>query len=453
MVAALVLAGVVAGRATAAPAHPPAHHHAAADTTAHAHHHDATMPGMAAHPGHDHAAMSMTAHAGHAAVPAMYGPYRVSREASGTSWQPDAAAHAGVHVMRGEWSLMVHGQAGLVYDQQGGPRGDHRVFSDNMVMALASRPAGPGRLGLRLMASLEPATIGKEGYPLLLQPGETADGVHPLVDRQHPHDLLMELAGVYRVTRGANALFLYAGLPGEPALGPPAYMHRASGADAPETPISHHWLDSSHVTWGVLTLGAVLGDWKLEASAFRGREPDEQRWNIETPKLDSHAFRASWNPAPAWSLQASHGRLASVEELEPGVDVDRTTASAIWDTSRPGRPWQTTLAWGRNRARPGHTLDAALLETAVTLEGRHTLTARIERARKDELFESPDPRAGDPFTVGKLAASYRYDFWRGEHVSVGAGALGSVSFVPAALDDAYVRNPFSGMLFARAKLR
>ena len=184
--------------------------------------------------------MSGHARHGHAAPPAMYGPYPLNREASGTAWQPDAATHGGVHAMRGPWSLMVHGQAGLVYDRQGGPRGDHRVFSDNMVMALASRAAGPGRLGLRLMTSLEPATIGKEGYPLLLQTGETADGVRPLVDRQHPHDLLMELAGVYRVTRGANALFLYAGLPGEPALGPPAYMHRASGADTPETPITHH---------------------------------------------------------------------------------------------------------------------------------------------------------------------------------------------------------------------
>ena len=203
----------------------------------------------------------------------------------------------------------------------------------------------------------------------------------------------------------------------------------------------------------MLTLGAVLRDWKLEASAFRGREPDQERWNIETPKLDSHAFRASWNPAPAWSLQASCGHLASVEQLEPGVDVDRATASAIWDTSRPGRPWQTTLAWGRNHARPGPTLDAALLETAITLDERHTLTARIERVRKDELFESPDARAGDPFTVGKLAASYRYDFWRGPHLAVGAGALGSVSLVPVAIQDAYGENPFSGMLFARAKLR
>jgi len=405
-------------------------------------------------PAHDHAMMMAMGHAHHhGAMPGMYGPYPASREASGTAWQPQVAEHSGVHLVRGAWMVMVHGQAGLAWDRQGGPRGDTKVFSDNMVMALATRPAGPGTLGLRVMSSLEPATTGKQGYPLLLQTGETADGVRPLVDRQHPHDLFMELAGVYRVTLGERSLFVYAGLPGEPALGPPAYMHRFSGSEIPETPISHHWLDSSHITYGVLTLGAVAGGWKLEASSFRGREPDQDRWNLERPKLDSHSFRASWNPAPAWALQASYGRLASVEQLEPGTDVDRTTLSAMWDGSRPGRRWQTTLAWGRNRARPGETLDAALLESAITLRDRHTLAGRIERARKDELFEAPDPRAGRPFTVGKASLTYRYDFWRTTHLSVGAGALGSVAFVPDAIQDAYGERPLSGMLFARARLR
>src|SRR5437879_8169107 len=125
----------------------------------------------------------------------------------------------------------------------------------------------------------------------------------------------------------------------------------------------------------------------------------------------------------------------------------------MWDGSRPGRRWQTTLAWGRNRARPGATLDAALLESALTLGDRHTLAGRIERARKDELFEAPDPRAGVPFTVGKASLSYRYDFWRTAHLGVGAGALGSVAFVPEAIRDAYGERPLSGMLFARARLR
>src|SRR5258705_5339188 len=159
------------------------HHPAPADTTA-AH---ASKP--SAHEGMDMSGMDM----GEMPMSGMYGPYAMSREASGTSWQPEAARHEGVHLMRGAWMVMLHGFADVVYDNQGGHRGDTKVFSNNMGMAMAQRMLGPGSLGLRSMISIEPATIGKEGYPLLLQTGETADGLTPLIDRQHPHDLFMKL--------------------------------------------------------------------------------------------------------------------------------------------------------------------------------------------------------------------------------------------------------------------
>src|SRR5882672_2266109 len=276
------------------PAQAQTHHHhpmpSAADTTAAEHHHEA--PAKKAEPkhdmgsmGHDMGAMGSMDHGEHTHhamdMGAMYGPYPMTREASGTGWQPDLARHGGVHLMKGSWMLMFHGNADLVYDRQGGPRGDERVFSSNMLMGMAQRALGSGTLGLRTMLSAEPATIGKDGYPLLLQTGETADGRTPLIDRQHPHDLFMELAGTYSIASGNRSLFLYAALPGEPALGPPAFMHRFSGMALPEAPLTHHWLDSSHITFGVLTAGVVQGGLKLEASAFRGREPDEERFDIE----------------------------------------------------------------------------------------------------------------------------------------------------------------------------
>ena len=389
----------------------------------------------------------------HTQMKGMYGPYPMTREASGTSWQPDRAHHMGIHTMSGSWMLMLHGTADVVFDHQGGNRGDEKVFSSNMLMGMAQRDVGPGHLGLRAMISAEPATIGKSGYPLLLQTGETADGVTPLIDRQHPHDLFMELAGAYSVSNGNRSLFLYAGLPGEPALGPPAFMHRFSGMAIPEAPITHHWLDSSHITFGVVTAGAVLGGLKLEASAFRGREPDQNRFNIESPKLDSHSFRVSLNPTPAWAFQVSHGRLKSPEQLEPGIDVDRTTASVVY--ARDGRTahWESTLAWGRNKNRPGATLDAFDAESALELHGKHTLFARVERAEKNELFPPGDPRAGRTFDVGAMSAGYRFDFWRGSHAAAGIGALGSIAGVPSEIRDVYGRNPVSAMVFTHLELR
>ena len=417
------------------------HHHARApaDTTRH-------NEGMAM----DH---GMERHAHHMTMAAMYGPYPMTRETSGTAWQPDRARHEGIHAIAGSWSLMLHGSADLVYDNQGGPRGDKKIFSDNMVMGMAQRPLGPGRLGLRGMISLEPATIGKEGYPLLLQTGETADGRTPLIDRQHPHDLFSELAAVYSISKANRSFFLYGGLPGEPALGPPMFMHRFSGMSFPQAPITHHWLDSSHITYGVLTGGVVLGGLKVEGSAFRGREPDQNRYDIESPKLDSHSFRISLNPTPEWSFQGSYGRLESPEQLEPNVDTDRTTVSAMHSASWSTGHWETTLAWGRNRNRPGETLDGFLLESAMELHEKHTLFLRAERVEKDELFPESDPRAGDVFEVSQLDAGYRYDFWKRGHLVTGIGAVGMISLVPRAIEDAYGNQPTSGMVFARAGLR
>src|SRR6185369_5423437 len=192
---------------------------------------------------------------------------------------------------------------------------------------------GPGVLGLRGMFTLEPATIGKSGYPLLLQTGETANGSTPLIDRQHPHDLFMELAASYSLpVRETDRAFVYLGLPGEPALGPPTFMHRFSGMDNPEAPITHHWLDSTHISYGVATVGYIFNDIvKVEGSIFTGREPDQSRWDIETPKMDSQSLRVQVNPTKDWSLQASYGHINSPEQLEPDVDQDRITASVTYN--------------------------------------------------------------------------------------------------------------------------
>ena len=237
--------------------------------------------------------------------------------------------------------------ATLTYDDQGNPRGARKTFVESMAMVMASRPVGEhGRLGLRAMLSLDPA-MGRDGYPLLFATGEIADSVTELVDRQHPHDLFMELAASYsHDLGGGRAASLYAGLPGEPALGPPTFMHRISGMDNPEAPIGHHWFDSTHITWGVLTAGFSTRTWRIEASAFKGREPDQRRWNVETPKLNSWSIRAFWNPRRNLSLQASTGHLNSPEQLHPEDDEQRTTASATYNLPLgPGANWASTVAW------------------------------------------------------------------------------------------------------------
>jgi len=374
-----------------------------------------------------------------------YGPYPMTREASGTSWQPEAVPLDGFMSMGTDWMTMFHGYLDQVHDHQGGPRGATEDLNESMFMAMAQRPLGEGTFGLRSMLSVDPL-MGSSGYPLLLQTGETGDGVHPLVDRQHPHDLFMELSASYSRPLGArDSLFVYAGLPGEPALGPPTFMHRASGMDDPEAPLSHHWLDSTHVTFGVLTAGWVLGDVKLEASAFRGREPDQQRWNIESGALDSSSLRLSWNPDQHWALQVSRGYIHSPEQLTPGVDQRRDTASALYSGTLGAAQWDTTLAWGQDDDRPGHKLDAWLAESELRV-GPHTWFSRLEHVQEDELLPS-----GAVYPVSKLSAGYIYDWRLAAHLKLGLGGLLSVYSLPSALGPAY-GSPHSYMLFLRLKV-
>ncbi len=380
------------------------------------------------------------------------GRYVMMRDGSGTSWQPDSTPMAGLHWQSGGWTGMAHGDLYGVWDHQGGPRGDEKGFSESMLMLMAQHDAGPGVVTLHGMVSLDPL-MGRDGYPLLLQTGETANGVDLLVDRQHPHDALMELAAAWSVPLGSRtSAFVYAGYPGEPALGPTAYMHRASGMDDPAAPISHHWLDSTHVSFGVITAGLVRGPLKLEGSLFNGREPDQRRWGWDRLRLDSWSGRITLNPSMHWSLQASYGFLKSPEALEPRVDQRRVTASATWNRPLEGGNWQTTLAWGRNIFSAGPTLDAVLLESALTL-GRHTVFGRAETAQKNELFEPPSPLAGRVFQVASFSLGYVYDLPLARHLAVGLGAVGTAYALPASIKPAYGASPASYMGFVRLKIR
>lgn len=386
---------------------------------------------------------------GHA-MQAALGPYPPPREASGTAWQPDASRHGGVHKMAGDWRLMGHALLNGVYSWQDGPRGGDKVFLAGMVMGMAQRDAGPGTLQFRAMLSPDPL-MGKNGYPILLASGETADGVTPLVDRQHPHDLFMEFSASYSVrVAPETSLYLYGGLPGEPAFGPPAFMHRMSIMDSPEAPISHHWLDSTHITFGVVTAGLVHKNVKIEASRFNGREPDEKRYDIETAPLDSTAARLSWNPTPNLALQASWADLKSPEQLQPDENETRWSASTIYTRNfGDGNWWSTTAAWGR-RDKDHGSLDALLLEGAVGLDD-WTLFGRAEYTENNELV-SDGGHHGETYEVGKVSLGAIRDFPIAPNVKFGIGGLYARNFVPAALEPLYDGNPAGAMAFVRLKI-
>ena len=343
---------------------------------------------------------------------------------------------------------MVHGYATLVHTDQSGPRGGSKTYVQSMLMASAERNTGWGRIQLKSMLSLEPL-MSNRGYPSLFATGETAGG-KPLVDAQHPHDLFMELAARVDVSVSDNSsLFLYGGPVGEPAIGPSAFMHRASSRYNSEAPITHHWFDSTHITYGVVTAGYASRHFQLEASAFRGTEPDEDRWDIETPRLDSWSLRATWTPSPRWALQVSHGRLEEPEAQHPGEDEARTTASVHYSDGR----FSATAAFSNKNRLPGGTLTAWLAEANWDIDDRHTIFGRVENVANDELFpDHDDPLHDQRFRVSKAQIGYAYRVPLGSDFNLALGGTVSAFAKPDALDAAYGDNPMGFTLFARVSL-
>lgn len=385
----------------------------------------------------------------------MLDPLGISMErmGSGTTWIPDAVPLPARHWMAGPWLVMLHGFGFVQYDAQGGPRGDDQFGSLNWAMLMASRDLLGGRFQARTMLSLDPATVTTQGYPLLLQSGETYQG-QPLVDRQHPHDFWMELAVMYEralsTTLGAS---LYLAPSGEPALGPVAFMHRPSAMDNPAAPLGHHWQDATHISFGVLTAGVFGHHWKLEGSIFNGREPDEERWGFDPIHLDSYSGRFTAHLDSNWTVSAGYGYLKSPEALSPDEPTHRATAS-ILHGRRLGHEGQlaASLVWGANR-HGGTTSHSVLAEAEAVLNRDNTIFGRAEFVQKsagDLVIGSlpPDTR----FNVTAASGGYIRELFHTQGTTIGIGFEGTVNFVPTGLEPFYgSRTPVGALVFVRLR--
>jgi hypothetical protein len=356
---------------------------------------------------------------------------------------------------------MFMANAFLVDTQQSGPRGDDKLYSTNWFMASASHRAGAkGVFQTDLMLSLEPATITGRRYPLLFQTGETAFR-QPLVDAQHPHNFIMGLGLRYSYELAEGTfVHLYAAPVGDPALGPIAYPHRASAMELPQSTLSHHWQDSSHISDDVVTLGVSRGKIKLEASGFHGAESGENRWIVEAGTIDSWSARLWYFPAKNWAAQVSGGRITHPEALAPGDRV-RLTASLHYTKPIRQSAWSSSLIWGRNRDTATlRDLNSYLVESVVPVGARNFITGRAELVDKDELFaDQPEieqrlaKTAGSTFRVGGYTIGYTRDVPLFQHLETGIGINFGTYSLPPAIKPYYGDHPAGGNIFIRFRLK
>ena len=390
-----------------------------------------------------------------------------TKEASGTAWLPQVTPMYGVHRPWRGWDVRLAGVAFVqaLYEPRDrhrtGGSSTHQTGSVNWGMVMARRSAGGGRFGIRTMVSAEPWTVAGCGALSFLATGEVCDG-DTIHDRQQQHDLVMELAVDYdRRLRGAWRWQIYAGLAGEPAIGPPGYPHRASAIANPIGPVTHHWLDSTHVIFGVVTVGVHNQRWKVETSIFNGREPDESRVDLDLGAFDSVAARLSFLASKRLALQVSAARLRDAWSDFPFPDQDpatRATASAVYHMPFGiNGIWATTLAFGTNHARTavsGGILDAttaaALLESSVTFSDRHTVFGRGEVGGMPAHHLHAHEYSTSVFAIGKAQLGYVRQLSTVKGMRPGIGGTVSVSFLPVELAPRYSGRtaPSIGVFFS-----
>lgn len=351
----------------------------------------------------------------------------------------------------GGWQVMQDGVVYALFNNQGGPRGDREFVLPNWWMGMAATDRGRHRVGFSGMLSLDALTVGRSGYSELFQAGEMLDGA-PLVDRQHPHDFLMQLAASWRVSMGGTRALTVAGGPaGEPTLGPVAFMHRQSAAGLPFAPLGHHTFDATHISFGVVTASLDLGRVTVEGSAFNGREPDDARWDLDLGRLDSFAGRAWFRPTEGLEVQASTGRLRDAESAEAG-DVQRTSVSLSWIRNGLDGFAAWTTGWGMNEAH-GERRHGTFGEFTIE-RGRAFVAGRVD-VQQLELEKWLRANPAEPHPSGTAVA---FTVGGGRRVMARRGFDGVLAFQltvnksPEALRSTHGAAPVAGQIYFRLRL-
>jgi hypothetical protein len=375
-------------------------------------------------------------------------------EASGTSINPAASSMPMIMTEGKGWNWMSMGQAFVLDTQQSGPRGHDKLFSTNWFMFGAAHSLGKGSFMIRLMLSLEPATVTSRRYPELFQTGETAYG-NALVDAQHPHNFIMGLSFTYAHPLTADGLWeVYYAPVGDPALGPVAFPHRASAIDLPQAPLAHHWQDSTHISYNVVTTALTYKKLRWETSGFHGAEPGENRWIVTSGAMDSWATRVSVLPNKHWMAQFSAGRIAHPEALQAG-DVVRTTASVHYSKAIRGGDWSSSLIWGRNHDTvTKHNGNGYTLESVLPFSRKNSLTGRAELVDKDELFPTSPELEGQTFRIGAYTVGYSREIKTSiRFLQTALGTNATLYSLPATIKPFYGDHPWGVYVYLRLRLK
>ncbi len=353
----------------------------------------------------------------------------LSMQGSGTSWQPESSAPPYLIFNSSNWSFYFRGAVFPRYTHQAGKRGSSLWDAPDWIMGQAQTDLGQdNQLAIRAILSAERITEGGNGYPLLFQTGSVYNSI-PSVDRQHPDDFISELSAAFsgKITRNSS-FYIYFGYPGEPAVGPPAFYSRQSAKYIPDAPIGLQWQDASRVSFGVVTLGMVYNNIKLEGSVFNGSQPDGNSYGFDKPKLNSYGGRISYNPVPTLSFQLSSGNIKDPYEL--GNRIIRTTASAIYNTRlNNNAAWASSFIWGENNQNLIGRSESFLSESTLDFSA-FAVYARAEFVQKTDGELGITKNLNQKFWLGEFTLGIAKKFLLPDNLDLAFGAQGTLYGIP-----------------------
>jgi len=362
-----------------------------------------------------------------------------------SAWSASAQQHDHAHMNMNSaqgWQFMQDGVVFAMFNDQSGPRGGTDFVAPSWWMGMAMRNTSRGMVTLTGMYSLDPALVGADGYRELFQAGEVFDG-RPIVDRQHPHDLFMQMAASWQISVSSSTHLTLTGAPvGAPPLGPIPYMHRASSFDNPMTPLTHHLFDSTHVSFGVATASIEHGPWALQGSVFNGREPDQNRWDFDFGPMDSVSGRLWFKPTSEWAFQVSTGHLVSPEALVPG-NIERTTATASWTRVSGENVASITAGYGRNGATAFDPARNGAFVEGARHAGVYSIYGRVEVLQLDHAIADA--------TIAQFEVGGVRDILSRRGFEGGVGAGITFYATPSQLTSSYGAHPMSWQVFFRLR--
>lgn len=340
-----------------------------------------------------------------------------------------------------------------VFDKQGGCFDEHNVYANNEFLALAQVGKHCDTLNFRTIFSVEPGTIGKCGYPLIFSTGYTANGITERLNSYPPLDFVTELSGSYVHQWQKGRIYSYFGLPGATVLNL-LPQQRIAEFFMPTGSITHRYMTSTDIVYGVGSAGATLYGMCLEGSFFTGKSQDERYWKIKRPHFDSWALRLSYCYEDRFSFQASYGSIHDTDPVELCVKNKRFLFSAAYNVLTEDTLWNATIAYAHNRYYPGEDIHSALLESCFIAYNKHILFGRYEYTQTDAslAYRSREDLTDVLYKVQKIGLGYRYQCKPIMHALWSFGVSGDFSIVPRNLQSVYGQHPFSWYLFLRVDL-